>query len=37
MNKNFDYQVINQTNDYADVQLMDWVNGADYKDGEPID
>ncbi len=36
MTKDFDYQVVNATEDYADIQLLDWVNGADYEEGEVI-
>lgn len=35
--KNFDYKTINQTDDYADIQLLDWISDADYEEGEPID
>lgn len=34
--KNFDYKTINQTNEFADIQLLDWVNGADYEESEVI-
>lgn len=35
--KNFYYKTINQTDDYADIQVFDWISGADYEEGEPID
>ena len=25
------------TDDYADIQVFDWISGADYEEGEPID
>lgn len=31
MTKNFDYNVLNQDENGADIQLLDWVNGADYE------
>lgn len=34
--KNFDYKTINQTNEFADIQLFDWINGADYEESEAI-
>lgn len=36
MEKNFDYQVVDKTNEGADIQLMDWINGADYTEGQAI-
>lgn len=36
MKKSFDYQVVDKTNDGADIQLMDWVNGADYSEDQVI-
>lgn len=34
MTKDFDYQVVNATEDYADIQLLDWINGADYDESD---
>lgn len=34
--KNFDYKVLNQNDNGADIQLLDWINGADYEEGEVI-
>ena len=36
MEKNFDYQVVDKTNEGADIQLMDWISGADYTEGQVI-
>ncbi|EEU31086.1 hypothetical protein HMPREF0501_00491 [Limosilactobacillus coleohominis 101-4-CHN] len=36
MKKSFDYQVVDKTNEGADIQLMDWVNDADYTEGQVI-
>lgn len=33
----FDYNVLSQDNNGADIQLLDWINGADYEEGEQID
>lgn len=34
MTKNFDYNVLNQDANGADIQLLDWVNGADYDEND---
>lgn len=34
--KNFDYKTINQADELADIQLLDWVNGAGYEESEVI-
>lgn len=36
MTKNFDYQVVDKTNEGADIQLMDLISGADYKEMNAI-
>ena len=36
MTKNFDYQVVDKTNEGADIRLMDWIDGADYTEGQVI-
>lgn len=32
----FDYQVVDKTNEGADIRLMDWIDGADYTEGQVI-
>lgn len=34
MTKNFDCNVLNQDANGADIQLLDWVNGADYDEND---
>lgn len=34
MTKNFDNNVLNQDENGADIQLLDWVNGADYGEND---
>lgn len=34
MTKNFDYNVLNQNANGADIQLLDWVNDADYDEND---